>query len=160
MTGAGALLVRDASLVATLDDERSEVPDASILVREECWDSEWLAEVDKSWDAMHRCLGDGSLESGPTPLAKCVLGDRQLHGAGDYIVSYLPAGEVKTVAVALAGIEKEWLARRYETLEDTDYEGPIGADDFEYTWEYFSAARELFEKASREGRTMIFTVDQ
>ena len=33
MTGAGTLLVRDASLVATLDDERSEVPDASILVR-------------------------------------------------------------------------------------------------------------------------------
>jgi len=33
MTASSTLLIRDASLVATLDDERRELPDASILIR-------------------------------------------------------------------------------------------------------------------------------
>lgn len=127
---------------------------------EERWDSDWLTEVDKAWDAMHRCLGDGTLSSGPTPLSMCVLGGRQLHAGRDYVVSYLSAGEVGTVAAALAGIDETWFARRYETLEDTDYDGPVGAEDRQYTWESFIATRHLFEKASGEGRAMIFTVDQ
>ena len=64
------------------------------------------------------------------------------------------------MAAALAGVDQAWLARRYETLGDTDYDGPVGSDDCEYTWEYFTATRELFERASRDGRAMIFTVDQ
>lgn len=127
---------------------------------EERWDTHWIAEVDKAWDAMHRCLGDGTLSSGPTPLSKCVLGGRQLHEGSDYIVSYLSAADVKTVAAALAGIDKEWFGRRYDTLEDTDYEGPIGSDDYEYTWENFTGTRDLFVKASHDGRAMLFTVDQ
>ncbi len=144
-------------LDAPSDDALIEVIKEDI---EERWDAEWLAEVDKAWDAMHRCLGDGTLRSSPHPLSRCVLGGRQLHEGSDYIVSYLSAAEVKTVAAALAGIEKEWFARRYDMLEDTDYEGPFGSDDHEYTWEYFTRTRELFVKASRDGRAMLFTVDQ
>ena len=29
---------------------------------EEAWDKENLAECDKAWDAMHRCLADGTLD--------------------------------------------------------------------------------------------------
>ena len=28
---------------------------------EEPWDEEWLLEMDKAWDAIHRCLTDGRL---------------------------------------------------------------------------------------------------
>jgi len=41
---------------------------------EERWDREWLVEMDKSWDAVHRCLGDGSLRtSQPSLTARAVL---------------------------------------------------------------------------------------
>src|SRR5512141_534136 len=111
-----ALSVADEKkvLAAASDEALIEVIQEDI---EERWDAEWLVEVDKAWDAMHRCLGDGSLSSGPTPLFMCVLGGRQLHEGDDYIVSYLSGAEVKTVATALVGIDREWFARRYKALE-------------------------------------------
>jgi hypothetical protein len=47
---------------------------------EEIWDKESLAESDKAWDAIHRCLTDGSLlyESGEYPLNHVICGGRQL----------------------------------------------------------------------------------
>src|SRR6478752_8070949 len=69
---------------------------------EERWDREWLVEMDKSWDAVHRCLGDGSLRtSQPSLSAKAVLGGRQLSFNADWIISYLTADEVEQVAVAI-----------------------------------------------------------
>ena len=63
---------------------------------EERWDRNWLVEMDKSWDAVHRCLGDGSLRtSQPSLTAKAVLGGRQLSSGADWIISYLTAEEVK-----------------------------------------------------------------
>src|SRR6266403_97981 len=60
---------------------------------EERWDRNWLVEMDKSWDAVHRCLGNGSLRtSQPSLTAKAVLGGRQLSSRADWIISYLCAG--------------------------------------------------------------------
>ena len=71
---------------------------------EEHWDSEWLQETDKAWDAMHRCLTDGSLlyVSGEYPLNHCICGGRQLFRGRNYTVSYVSAPQVKDVASALA----------------------------------------------------------
>lgn len=70
---------------------------------EEAWDKDNLAESDKAWDAMHRCLTDGQLEygNGSYPLNHCVLGPRQLHAGDDYIVSLVSPEEVRDVAKAL-----------------------------------------------------------
>src|SRR5262249_33050119 len=70
---------------------------------EEAWDGENLAESDKAWDAMHRCLTDGQLGcgNGPYPLNHCVLGPRQLYEGDDYVVSLVSADEVRDVANAL-----------------------------------------------------------
>ena len=55
---------------------------------EQRWDKEWLEEADKSWDAIHRCLTDGSLRCrGKVVLEKFVLGGKQLYDGNDYIVS-------------------------------------------------------------------------
>ena len=86
-------------------------PDSDAVVEiiteeiEERWDREWLVEMDKSWDAVHRCLGDGSLRtSQPSLAAKAVLGGRQLSSRADWIISYLTADEVKQVAVAIQAV--------------------------------------------------------
>jgi hypothetical protein len=144
-------------LAASSDDELVEVISEDI---EERWDAEWLAEADKAWDAMHRCLGDGTLNPGDSVLSKCVLGGRQLYKGEDYFVSFLAALEVKDVAAALEGVEQAWFFARYESLSEGDYDGPHGAEDRDYTWESFVATRELFRKAAQGGRAMAFTVDQ
>jgi hypothetical protein len=135
---------------------------------EERWDEAWLRETDKAWDAMHRCLTDGKLAcKGKSILEKCVLGGKQLHEGDEYIVSFLTPSEVKAVSEALKPIEQAWFREKYFALKKkflwfdlTDYDGPIGEEDFAYTWGYFEETRAFFEKANKAGRAVIFTVDQ
>src|SRR5204862_8088274 len=81
---------------------------------EERWDRNWLVEMDKSWDAVHRCLGNGSLRtSQPSLTAKAVLGGRQLSSRADWIISYLTTDEVKQVADAIGRIYEHEFLRGY-----------------------------------------------
>jgi hypothetical protein len=135
---------------------------------EERWDEAWLQQMDKSWDAIHRCLGDGSLRnSQPAVSAKAVLGGRQLSSRDDWVVSYLTKDEVKQVAEALAPITEEEFRRRYFGLKKkflwfdrTEYEGRIGEEDFGYSWAYFDDMRRFFRKAASADRATVFAVDQ
>src|SRR3954470_13490851 len=67
---------------------------------EEDWDRQFLAESDKAWDAMHRCLSDGTLNptGGSDPLRKAVIGGKNLDVGADYIASLVKAAEVPQVA--------------------------------------------------------------
>ena len=129
---------------------------------EETWDTANLAESDKAWDAMHRCLTDGTLGSGngTYPLNHCVLGPRQLHGGDDYIVSLALPNEVRDVADALQVATPEWFGEKYSTVLPRDYAPEYGNKDLDYTWSNFEDVKRLFEKASQTGRAVIFTVDQ
>lgn len=125
--------------------------------------------MDKAWDAVHRCLTDGSLRCrGNNVLELFVLGGLQLHRGPGHIVSYLTPHQVQAVSHAAQGVAKKWFGENYFDLANAKlgwfgvarYEGPIGDDDFEYSWDYFEEARKLYRKAAIAGRAMIFTVDQ
>jgi len=118
-------------------------------------------DSDKAWDALHRCLTDGKLEytGGSYPLRAAILGGRQLIEDAEYTVSYVSADQVRDVAEALSVIEEDWLRRRYDTLGDTDYAGPMDEDEFEYTWDALEDIREFFAVAAEAGQAVIFTVD-
>src|SRR5688572_24543107 len=89
---------------------------------EERDDEDWLVETDKAWDAIHRCLTDGTL-TGETPraLALCIAGGRQLYEGEDYFAAYVSPEEVAQVDAALRDIDEAWMRSRYDTLADTDY---------------------------------------
>jgi hypothetical protein len=48
---------------------------------EESWEKPFVVETDKAWNAIHRCLTDGSLlyVSGVYSLNHCICGGRQLY---------------------------------------------------------------------------------
>ena len=159
------------------EEELLAAPDSDAVVEiiteeiEERWDREWLVEMDKSWDAIHRCLGDGSLRrSQPSITSKAVLGGKQLSSSPDWIISYLTAEEVKQVAVAVAAIDQPEFRRRYYGLKKkflgipwinwSEYDGPIGEEDFEYSWSNFEEMRRFFSKAAAAHRAIVFSVDQ
>ena len=129
---------------------------------EETWDAANLAESDKAWDAMHRCLTDGTLApgNGTYPLNHCVLGPRQLHEGDEYIVSLVLPNEVRDVASALQVVTPEWFAERYSSVLPRDYAPEYGQEDRDYTWSNLEDVKRLFEKASETDRTIIFTIDQ
>ena len=129
---------------------------------EEAWEEPFVVETDKAWDAIHRCLTDGSLlyVSGEYPLNHCVCGGRQLFRGRDYTVSFVSAAQVKDVAAALARITRAWMRKRYDLIDPEDYdEVEMGDEDFGYTWENFLDLRRFYKKAAEAGRAVIFTVD-
>ncbi len=90
-------------LAASGDDEVME------LVEEIEESGESLhVDTDKAWDAIHRCLSDGTLdrEGGEYPLSHAILGGRQLYDGEDYFVSYVSADQVHDVSAALAQIDE------------------------------------------------------
>jgi hypothetical protein len=146
-------------LAASNDDERMEV----IEQIEEAWEKEYLAESDKAWDAIHRCLTDGSLlyESGEYPLNHVICGGRQLYQGEEYTVSLVTPEQVGDVSRAIDPLTEDWMRERYfSLLKPNGYDGEIGDVDFRYTWTWFENVRDLYRKAAASGRAVIFTVDQ
>ncbi len=147
----------EALLSAADDGKLIEIIQEEI---EERWDDEWLFESDKSWDAIHRCLTDGTLDPDGSIRGKCVLGGRDLYQGSDYLVCFLDAVEVGTVARALEPIDNAWMKKQYDSLASTSYDGPIGADDCEYTLDNFNGLKDFFRRAALAGRPVVFSVDQ
>ncbi|HEY7222820.1 MAG TPA: DUF1877 family protein [Micromonosporaceae bacterium] len=112
--------------------------------------------TDKAWDAIHRCLSDGSLDpdGGVYPLSYAILGGRHLHD--DYYVCYVSAAEVRDVAAALVGIDEPELRRRYDRIGE-DYQQPRDDVDFQYTWENFVDVCAFYGRAAAAECAVIFT---
>jgi Domain of unknown function (DUF1877) len=157
--GVHFALTRDEErgIISAVDDE-----DLMALIEEieGRWDRDWLVETDKAWDAIHRCLTDGTLAYGSTPLHKCILGESSLHDGDGYIVNLLGSEDVKEVAVAIRGIDEAAMRRSYLAIDPDDYDSPLSEEDFGYTWDNFRDLREFFERAARHDRAVVFTVDQ
>jgi hypothetical protein len=154
----------EPALMNRLLDAKSDAAVLEILQKEvdQPWEESWLHQSDKSWDALHRCLSDGSLAIPKKfePLAAAVLGGEHIYGGDDYIIAVVRPERVRSVADALAGVTHEWLRKRYDALSPRDYDGDIGDEDFEYTWNWFQGLPDLFARAASAGRAVIFTVDQ
>ena len=140
------------------DDELVEYVQETI---EQRWDEEWLCQLDKSWDAMHRCFANGELDpfGGKHPIVSVIFGGEILNKGDYYFVSLKKNALVKEIAGKINGIDKNTLKKLYEKITD-DYQGEKNEEDFEYTWAYFEGVREFYLKVAQTDKDVIFTVDQ
>jgi hypothetical protein len=148
---------RERLLALNTDSERQEYIEAQ-------WDTTYLLETDKAWDAIHRCLMDGrlSMTRSKNPLGKLILGGTQLYSdTQKNIVNLIEHGELSELSTALKAVTKEWMTGRYEQLRNTDYpQECLSEQDWQYIWDWFSDIPEFIARADKEGRSVIFTVDQ
>ena len=145
-------------LLAAADEGNTDRIEVFLEDIEEGWDDDALKVAsDKAWNAIHRCLTDGTLdpESGEYPLSHAVLGGRHLHE--DYYVVYLSAAHVRDVAHALRGVDRAWLRGRFDVIDDPDYRGARDDADFEYTWDNFVDVKAFYDRAAAAARAVIFT---
>lgn len=119
-------------------------------------------ETDKSWDAMHRALSDGTLtwDGGAYPLNHVVLGGELLYSGDDYIMSLKSPPQVADIARAIVSLSEAEFRIRYDLIDANAYDGELGDEDFSYTWENFQAVREFYTRAAADGRFVLFTADQ
>lgn len=123
---------------------------------------EYVAECDKSWDAMHRALSDGYLseDGGDYPANHVVIGGTRIYEGDDYIMSLKTPQQVKDIASALAAISEEAFRTRYNAIDAADYGVELDEGDFQYTWNWFEHVKKLFQVAAAANRSVLFTADQ
>jgi len=122
---------------------------------------QWCCETDKAWDAIHRCLTDGSLTFSPHPsgLHAIILGDEVLCHLDWYIITLVRRDRVRELLTPLMAVTKENMRVAYEAIDAGEYPDK-SAEDFEYTWEWFNHLRAFWQRAAEAERDVIFTVDQ
>lgn len=148
----------EKSLLAAAESDGESVGELLEEIEETADDVGRLkVDTDKAWDAIHRCLTDGSLDpdAGEHPLNQAVLGGRHLHE--EYYAVLVEADAVREVAAALRGIDREWLRGRFDAIDDPEYAGSGDDEDFEYTWSNFIDVQEFYARAAEDGRAVIFT---
>ena len=83
-----------------------------------------------------------------------------LYSASDYIISLKTPHQVRDTATALPAVTEAEFRRRYFAIDAESYGFPLSEEGFGYTWEWFQGVRELYERAAKEGRFILFTADQ
>jgi hypothetical protein len=123
---------------------------------------ESVAESDKAWDAMHRTLADGLLtwNGGKYPLNHAVLAGELLYTERDYIMSLKTPEQVRDIASALQELTQDEFKRRYFAINPKNYDSPLSEEDLGYTWQWFQNVKELYSRAAKENRYVLFTADQ
>ena len=123
---------------------------------------ERMAELDKSWDAIHRSLTNGKLENqnGSFPLNHVIMGGEFIYSDVDYIMSVKTPEQVKKIAEEINKIDEQFLKTGYYKIDANDYGFPLSEDDFEYTWSWLNGSKEFWNIAAAENRFVLFTADQ
>lgn len=135
-------------------------------IEEEFFDNKpnYLVEINKAWDAIHRALTDGHLywENGNYPLNHVILGGKVLYGISedesDYIITLKTPQQVKDVALALNNFNKEHFEQGYAKIDMEDYEYNLGFKDLQYSFTWFEKIKPFWQKAACENLHVIFTV--
>jgi hypothetical protein len=123
------------------------------------WEKQWMVNDDKFWDGLHRCLTDGRLYTGTSPLHGVILGRDSWYEDDDYHVNVLDLDEVPKVLAAMLEIDKAWFRTRYDTLDQKECDWQLCDDDFEGHWLCFTRIRSLFKKAVAARRWVVFAAN-
>ncbi len=159
-----ALTEVDVETLRSLPDEGSRLDRFQEVIEEDYFADhrDYVAESDKAWDAMHRALTDGQLtwDGGQYPFNHVVLAGELLYTKPDYIMSLKTPAQVRDVVAAIADITEADFRRLYFAIDPDAYGFPLSEDDFGYTWTWFLEVRNLFLRAAKEGRYVLFSADQ
>lgn len=151
-------------LIRELLSEEERIDYVKEVLEERYFDEQpqWVAELGKAWDALHRSLTDGDLafDNGDFPLNHVILGGEVLCNNENYIIVLKTKEQVAIIADAVSKLSKEELSKKYFLLDPDKYDGSMTADDFDYTWQWFEDSKNFWQKAAEENRSVLFTVDQ
>ena len=117
---------------------------------EEAWDSANLLELDKSWDAIERCLeamGQGQ------PFSH----GQQLSGNPNMIASLLSTKALRSILEGIQTVTEGQFRDAFQAM--SGYEGPGDRDDLEYSWSYFRELVAFYTQSAEQNRDTLFSVN-
>lgn len=112
-----------------------------------------VAELDKAWLAIDRCLALG-FPAGA--LTQAVLGGVVVADRAGILATLVAPEEVPTVAAALQEVEEEAFRDGFAACAGPDPDGESEELDLLYAWGWFQRLRALYRRAADEGRAVLF----
>ena len=157
-----ALSLADVKKFKAFDDEDELLEFLTEDFEERQIGGEWAVEVDKSWDAIQRCFGDGQLswESTQYPLDHIILCGEPLYSGDDYVISLKTAKEVRDIAEKIGEVTQADLRNRFNAIDPADFGEPLTEEEFDAAWRSFTDLCTFYKKAAEAKRAVMFTVDQ
>jgi len=148
-----------------LDVRGDEALEGAVEEIEERWDEEWLCQLDKAWDGIHRALTDGELgwDNGEYPLNHAILGGQQLYEGDDYIITFVQPAQVADVAKALQSLSAAEFRELFFKINPDSYGivmGEISDEYYKYVAGWLEELKLFYAKAAAAHRAVLFTVDQ
>jgi hypothetical protein len=118
-----------------------------------------ILEVKRHWEAIHRCLTDGTLDpdAGDFPLNHVILGGKRLHFGDDYVAVVVRPDMVTFIAEALHDIKEPDFRKCYFGLAEKGFDQPINEKDYSLTWHMMQEIRTFFEFCDEERFAILFT---
>ena len=139
-------------------------------IEEEFFDEkpEYVAELDKSWDAMHRMFSkdenDFTSKEGEYPFNYLIMGSQVIYGdkdeENDYIVTLKTPRQVQDIYQAVNTLNESVFKEKYYAIDETAYGFPLTDEDCANTWEWLKWTIPFWKTASGKELFVIFTVDQ
>ena len=125
-------------------------------------DGKLVLETGASWNAIHRCLTEGTLEpgAGEFPLNHAILGGRRLHQGTDYEAIMVRPDIVPHIAEMLHHVKRETIHEAYHKIDPADYGQQLTITDFDRIWNSLQQIRQLYEDAASERCAVLFTVER
>lgn len=117
----------------------------------------WAVATGGAWDAIHRCLGNGTLAPIEGPLGFFTFSGACLCDQ-DYVVFLVKPSEAKAAAVAAKDVDQAVFRERFFKLDPIELEHPVSQEEFEFTWGQFQLLIRFYARASAAGRSVLFTV--
>ncbi len=118
-----------------------------------------VLEVKRTWDAIHRCLTEGTLdpEGGDFPLNHVILGGKKIHHGDDYVAAVIRPDMVTFIAEALREVKEPEFRKCFFALGDQGYDQPINEKEYSYVWHAVQEIRTFFEFCDEERFAVMFT---
>jgi hypothetical protein len=117
-----------------------------------------VLELGTTWDGIHRCLTDGTLdpEGGEAPLNCAILGGKPLVKTDDYFASFVRPDMTPYVAEAVAEVRYDDFHKKYLGIDAGDYGRPLDEKDFEKLWVAFQQLHLFYESGAQDLSAVLF----
>lgn len=122
---------------------------------------QWIAYSDDAWWTIHNVLvvGDPHSDGGEYPFSHAVLGGRAWD-EGTTLLRLKSPQTAADVACALHEIFRADFMERCSALEAAGCGSPLPEADRMYAWRWLRKIAELYRRAARDGRWVLFGVDR
>ena len=129
-------------------------------IEEELFDTPEAFQINKAWEGVQFCLGEGTWNEENKVPYNVVFGGELILDHNDYVISLKKPEDIKEI-VAFLEINnlQEIIKNNFDKIPEEDFTLPKDEDCFDFLLGWSEGLLEFYKNALDKGLNVIFTVD-